>query len=53
MLWRAATASAVVKGYTLQELDDAVCVTRQSIHQYESEVRTPADDVRNALAKFL
>ncbi|HHH6314978.1 hypothetical protein UYN94_09970 [Escherichia coli] len=23
------------------------------MHQYESEVRTPADDVRNALAKFL
>ncbi|EOJ9931040.1 hypothetical protein [Escherichia coli] len=23
------------------------------MHQYESEVRTPADDVRNALAEFL
>ena len=43
----------LLKGYTLQELGDAVCVTRQSIHQYESDVRAPADDVRNALAEFL
>ena len=38
----------LLKGYTLQELGDAVCVTRQSIHQYESDVRAPAEDVRNA-----
>ncbi|HIF9436775.1 TPA: helix-turn-helix domain-containing protein [Photobacterium damselae] len=43
----------LLKGYTLQELGDAVSVTRQSIHQYESEVRIPADDVMNALAEFL
>ena len=43
----------LLKGYTLQELGDAVCVTRQSIHQYESDVRAPAEDVRNALAEFL
>jgi transcriptional regulator with XRE-family HTH domain len=43
----------LLKGYTLQELGDAVFVTRQSIHQYESDVRAPANDVRNALAEFL
>ncbi|MEA1062843.1 MULTISPECIES: helix-turn-helix domain-containing protein [Enterobacterales] len=43
----------LLKGYTLQELGDAVSVTRQSIHQYESDVRAPANDVRNALAEFL
>lgn len=43
----------LLKGYTLQELGDAVCVTRQSIHQYESGIRAPAKDVRNALAEFL
>lgn len=43
----------LLKGFTLQELGDAVSVTRQSIHQYESDVRAPADDVRNALAEYL
>ncbi|WP_213991515.1 XRE family transcriptional regulator [Sodalis sp. dw_96] len=43
----------LLKGYTLQELGDAVSVTRQSINQYESDVRAPATDVRNALAEFL
>ncbi len=43
----------LLKGHTLQELGDAVSVTRQSIHQYESDVRAPANDVRNALAEFL
>lgn len=43
----------LLKGCTLQELGDAVAVTRQSIHQYESDVRAPADDVKNALAEFL
>ena len=43
----------LLKGCTLQELGDAVAVTRQSIHQYESDVRAPADDVANALAEFL
>lgn len=43
----------LLKGYTLQELGDAVAVTRQSIHQYESDVRAPANDVSNALAEFL
>lgn len=43
----------LLKGCTLQELGEAVSVTRQSIHQYESDVRAPADDVKNALAEFL
>jgi Zn-dependent peptidase ImmA (M78 family)/DNA-binding XRE family transcriptional regulator len=43
----------LLKGCTLQELGDAVAVSRQSIHQYESDVRIPATDVRNALAEFL
>lgn len=43
----------LIKGCTLQELGDSVAVTRQSIHQYESDVRAPADDVINALAEFL
>ncbi|WP_141125014.1 helix-turn-helix transcriptional regulator, partial [Salmonella enterica] len=43
----------LLKGYTLQELGDAVAVTRQSIHQYESDARAPAHDIRNALAELL
>ncbi|WP_234418447.1 XRE family transcriptional regulator [Dongshaea marina] len=43
----------LLNGYTLQELGDAVAVSRQSIHQYESDIRAPADDVWNALAEFL
>ncbi|EEY46250.1 zinc peptidase [Vibrio sp. V09_P4A23P171] len=43
----------LLKGYTLQELGDAVSVTRQSIHQYESDIRVPADDIKNALAESL
>ncbi|MGS0725249.1 XRE family transcriptional regulator [Shewanella sp. 0m-11] len=43
----------LLKGCTLQELGDAVAVTRQSIHQYESDSRAPAKDVANALAEFL
>lgn len=43
----------LLKGCTLQELGNAVAVTRQSIHQYESDARLPADDVRNALAEYL
>ncbi|EAA5285103.1 ImmA/IrrE family metallo-endopeptidase [Salmonella enterica subsp. houtenae] len=43
----------LLKGYTLQELGDAVAVTRQSIHQYESDARAPAYDIRNALAELL
>jgi Zn-dependent peptidase ImmA (M78 family)/DNA-binding XRE family transcriptional regulator len=43
----------LLQGCTLQELGDAVAVSRQSIHQYESDVRIPATDVRNALAEFL
>ncbi len=43
----------LLKGCTLQELGEAVSVTRQSIHQYESDVRAPANDIKNALAEFL
>jgi len=43
----------LIKGVTLQEIGDAVAVTRQSIHQYESDVRAPATDVLNALAEYL
>lgn len=43
----------LIKGCTLQELGDAVSVTRQSIHQYESDARLPSEDVRSALAEYL
>ncbi|MEB5973928.1 helix-turn-helix domain-containing protein [Pantoea dispersa] len=43
----------LIKGVTLQKIGDAVAVTRQSIHQYESDVRAPATDVLNALAEYL
>lgn len=43
----------LLKGCTLQELGDAVAVTRQSIHQYEGDVRAPAEDILNALAESL
>lgn len=43
----------LIKGCTLQELGEAVSVTRQSIHQYESDARIPADDIKNALAEYL
>ncbi|AYH46338.1 zinc peptidase [Dickeya fangzhongdai] len=43
----------LIKGVTLQDVGDAVAVTRQSIHQYESDVRAPAVDVLNALAEYL
>ena len=42
-----------LKGYTLQEVGEAVSSSRQSIHQYEGEARTPPTDVVNALAEFL
>lgn len=42
-----------LKGYTLQDVGDAVSASRQSIHQYEGEARTPPDDVVGALAEFL
>lgn len=42
-----------LKGYTLQEVGEAVLASRQSIHQYEGEARTPPDDVVEALAEFL
>ena len=43
----------LLKGCTLQELGNAVTSSRQSIHQYESDARTPAIDVLNALAEYL
>lgn len=43
----------LLKGVTLQELGDAVSVSRQGIHQYESDARAPSMDVRNALAEYL
>ncbi|WP_419235951.1 helix-turn-helix domain-containing protein [Serratia fonticola] len=43
----------LLKGYTLQEVGDAACVTRQNIHQLESGARNPSDDVAKALAEFL
>jgi Zn-dependent peptidase ImmA (M78 family)/DNA-binding XRE family transcriptional regulator len=43
----------LIKGFTLQELGDAVSVSRQSIHQYESDVRAPAEDILHALAETL
>ncbi|MCH1928756.1 XRE family transcriptional regulator [Shewanella sp. A25] len=42
-----------LKGYTLQDVGEAVSASRQSIHQYEGEARTPPDDVVGALAEFL
>ncbi|HIF9135204.1 XRE family transcriptional regulator [Photobacterium damselae subsp. damselae] len=42
-----------MKGYTLQDVGDAVFASRQSIHQYEGDARTPPDDVVGALAEFL
>lgn len=42
-----------LKGCTLQEVGEAVSASRQSIHQYEGEARTPPADVVNALAEFL
>ena len=38
---------------TQQELGDAIFASRQYVHQLESEVRTPADDVLNALYEVL
>lgn len=43
----------LLKGVTLQELGDAVSVSRQAIHQYESDARAPSTEVRNALAEYL
>ncbi len=43
----------ILNGFTLQELGEAVSVSRQSIHQYESDIRAPASDVTNALAEYL
>jgi Zn-dependent peptidase ImmA (M78 family)/DNA-binding XRE family transcriptional regulator len=41
------------KGYTLQDLGDAVHVSRQSISQLENGKRTPGSDVLSALAEYL
>lgn len=43
----------LLKGYTLQEVGEAVSVSRQSIHQYESDNASPSEDILNALAEFL
>lgn len=43
----------LLRGLTLQEVGDAVSLTRQSINQYETDVRSPAPDVLNALAELL
>lgn len=43
----------LLRGLTLQEVGDAVSLTRQSINQYETDVRAPAPDVLNALAELL
>lgn len=43
----------LLKGCTLQEVGDAVLVSRQSISQIESEKRTPNDDVLMAISEFL
>ncbi|EKN3726406.1 TPA: helix-turn-helix domain-containing protein [Yersinia enterocolitica] len=43
----------LLKGFTLQEVGDAVFVSRQNIHQFESGARKPSDDVLEALSEFL
>lgn len=42
-----------LKGCTLQEVGDAVCVSRQYIHQFESGARVPPRDVIGALSEYL
>ena len=43
----------LLKGFTLQEVGDAVYVSRQNIHQFESGARKPSDEVVQALSEFL
>lgn len=43
----------LLKGFTLQEVGDAVYVSRQNIHQFESGARKPSDEVIQALSEFL
>ncbi len=43
----------LMRGYTLQEVGTAASVSRQNIHQLESGIRTPSNDVLEALAEFL
>jgi Zn-dependent peptidase ImmA (M78 family)/transcriptional regulator with XRE-family HTH domain len=43
----------LLKGHTLQEVGEAVFVSRQYINQFESDTKTPSSDVLAALASFL
>ncbi len=43
----------LLKGLTLQEVGDTVHVTRQSIHQFESGLRTPSEEILSALSETL
>lgn len=43
----------LLNGLTLQQLGDSISASRQFVHQMESGVRQPADDVLNALCETL
>src|SRR5665647_261025 len=43
----------LLNGYTQQKLGELVSTTRQYIHQLESDLKQPADDVLNALCESL
>ncbi len=43
----------LLNGLTQQELGDMIAASRQFVHQLESDVRTPAEDVRQALNEVL
>jgi Zn-dependent peptidase ImmA (M78 family)/transcriptional regulator with XRE-family HTH domain len=43
----------LLKGYTLQEVGEAVHASRQYINQLEGGAKTPSLDVLNAIAEFL
>ena len=42
-----------LKGYTQQQLGDAITASRQFVHQMENGLKRPADDVLNVLCEVL
>ena len=42
-----------LKGYTQQQLGDAITASRQFVHQMESGLKQPAEDVLNVLSEVL
>lgn len=43
----------LLSGITQQELGEKISASRQFVHQLESDIRTPANDVLNALCEIL